>query len=116
MIDKKKAVRIRARREQMLITQKQVADMIDGDAEYVEAIERGLIEPTEPELRRICQYLCIDEGYLSGGQSLDDVVLADQDATDRMVAWIREKFRALANHAVRQVVFEQIKEIIEVPC
>lgn len=106
--------RIRARREQMNISVDDLAQFVDINVDTVSAIEEGKQQASEVELTAISQFLIVNDDYLTGNISLADVVEADNAATDVMVAWIAERFRRLPNQTVRQVVYAEIKEIIDV--
>jgi len=105
--------KIRARRLQMKMSLDDVAQGIDVPLARIDAIEQGIRVPNGSELRAICRYLLITAAYLSGDKSLVELVETDYADTDRMVAVLSERFRALPNQTYRQVAYEQIKEILD---
>jgi len=105
--------RIKARREQMGWRIDQLCSSLDQSASHVEAIENGTVTPTEQERNTIANFLSVPIEYLVGSIELAEVIAVDERDTERMAAWISERFRALSNQSIRRVVFEQIKEIIE---
>lgn len=98
----------------MNISVDDLAQFVDINVDTVSAIEEGKQQASEVELTAISQFLIVNDDYLTGNISLADVVEADNAATDVMVAWIAERFRRLPNQTVRQVVYAEIKEIIDV--
>lgn len=56
--------KIRNAREDMDISQKQIADMIPMNQSNYSKIERDIQEPSLEQLRRICQILNLDPRYL----------------------------------------------------
>lgn len=56
--------KIRNAREDMDLSQKEVADMIPMNQSNYSKIERGVQEPNIDQLRRICQILRVDPRFL----------------------------------------------------
>ena len=62
--------KIRSRREDMDLSQRDMANLIPMNQSNYSKIERNVQEPSMEQLRRICQILKIDPRYLL---NLDDV-------------------------------------------
>ena len=105
--------RIRARREQMHISQEDLAGVIDLDAQDIEQVENGARELPDAELGAIATYLCASDAYLAGDQDLNDLVESDQAETDQMISWIATAFRGLPNQMERHAAYTEIKDLLE---
>ena len=57
-------IKIRNAREDMDLTQKDMAELIPMNQSNYSKIERGIQEPNMEQLRRICQILRLDPKYL----------------------------------------------------
>ncbi|HEY3331961.1 MAG TPA: helix-turn-helix transcriptional regulator [Capsulimonadaceae bacterium] len=113
MINIDLAARLRARREQMGVTCDEVAAVVDLEASGIEAIETGERGLTAAELRGVASYLCVEEAYLAGEQSLNELVASDQANIDGMIASIVQAFRALPNIMTQRVAYDQMKELLD---
>lgn len=69
--------KIRNAREDMDLSQRDMAKMIPMNQSNYSKIERDLQEPSIEQLRRICQILRLDPGYLLGLDSFESVSVSD---------------------------------------
>lgn len=65
--------KIRGRREDMDLSQREIAKLIPMNQSNYSKIERGIQEPSLEQLRRICQILRLDPRYLLNLDEFDTI-------------------------------------------
>lgn len=65
--------KIRSRREDMDLSQREIAKLIPMNQSNYSKIERGIQEPSLDQLRRICQILKLDPRYLLNLDEFDSI-------------------------------------------
>ena len=78
--------KIRNKREDMDLSQRDMAELIPMNQSNYSKIERGVQEPSLEQLRRICQILKLDPRYLLGLNEFES--LSEQDI--QLLADIKE--------------------------
>lgn len=83
-------VKIRNAREDMDLSQRDMANLIPMNQSNYSKIERDVQEPNLEQLRRICQILNIDPRYLLGLGDFSSITEADMKLLKDAKAFIKE--------------------------
>lgn len=105
--------KIRARRQQMGISEGELGGIADLEAKDIQDVENGLRGLSDDELKGIASYLCLTDDFLAGEQSLADLVIADKAETEEMVEKMVGAFRNLSNQLNRRVAYNEIIDLVE---
>ena len=87
--------KIRNKREDMDISQREIAAMIPMNQSNYSKIERDVQEPSVEQLRRICQILKLDPRYLLNLGEFESI--SDEDI--KLLADIKE---LIQNHSIKK--------------
>ncbi len=82
--------KIRSAREDMDLSQRDIANLIPMNQSNYSKIERGIQEPNLEQLRRICQILNLDPRYLLNLGSYASITEADMKLLKDFKAFIKE--------------------------
>lgn len=99
--------RLRARRLQMQMTAEEVAGIIDLDGTGLVEIEAGRRGLSQSDHDGLMTYLCVSEDYLSGSQTLEELVGKDETEAAEMLANIVAAYWKLPNHLARKVAYAE---------
>ena len=80
--------KIRNRREDMDLSQRDMAKLIPMNQSNYSKIERGIQEPSMEQLRRICQILKLDPRYLLGLEEFESLSASDLQLLSDIKAFI----------------------------
>ena len=83
-------MKIRNRREDMDLSQRDMANLIPMNQSNYSKIERGVQEPSMEQLRRICQILKLDPRYLLELGEFETISLADIKLLNDTKKFIKE--------------------------
>lgn len=78
--------KIRRRREELELTQKEVAAYLEMNQPSYSKIEKGIQDLNTTQLRRVCEFLRLDPRYLLG--LIEDTTVTPRDK--RLLAEIKE--------------------------
>ena len=82
--------KIRNRREDMDLSQRDIAKLIPMNQSNYSKIERGLQEPSMEQLKRICQILKLDPRFLLGLNDFETISSADIKLLSDIKSFIKE--------------------------
>ena len=91
--------KIRNAREDMDLRQIDVANRIPMNQSNYSKIERDLQEPSMEQLRRICQILHLDPGYLLGIEGYEPLPTADIVLLKEIKESVRRRYANKNRHA-----------------
>jgi transcriptional regulator with XRE-family HTH domain len=112
MTDASTGNKIHSRRVQMEITRGELAGVIDLEEADIDSIENGESELSADDLHAIGSYLCFEDTYLSGQQSLSDLMQRDAADTEAMVVKMTAAFRGLRNQIDRRIACAEIEDLL----
>ena len=82
--------KIRNRREDMDLSQREIAKLIPMNQSNYSKIERGMQEPSIEQLKRICQILKLDPRFLLGLDDFETISAADIKLLSDIKDFIKE--------------------------
>ena len=93
---------LRARRTDLKLSRKQLADLADTPFYIVSKFETGAVRPSVATLERLCRVLGVDPNALFSGEADDDADTRPTDLGDATDQWIRETLAAAPPLTERQ--------------